>query len=51
MTWDMSYDSFEQFPVQQKWFASCEALAHLKYLQEKGKVKREFQGDSFVFSV
>lgn len=40
MTWDLSYDSFEQFPVQQKWFAAGEALSHLRYLDGLGKVFR-----------
>ena len=29
MTWDMTYDSLEQFPISQKWFAPVESLAHL----------------------
>ena len=41
MTWDMTYDSWEEFPVQQKWFATGEAIAHLKYLEEQGKVAWE----------
>lgn len=51
MTWDITYRSFDEFPVAQKWFASGEALAHLKYLEEKGLVQKELQGKSFVFSI
>lgn len=51
MTWDITYRSFDEFPVAQKWFASGEALAHLKYLEEKGWVQKELQGKSFVFSI
>jgi glyoxylase-like metal-dependent hydrolase (beta-lactamase superfamily II) len=51
MNWDMSYESWEQFPSSQKWFASGEAIAHLKYLVEKGKVRREIQGQKVVFSL
>ena len=40
MTWDMTYDSWEQFPVPQKWFATGEAIAHLRYLEQKGLVQR-----------
>ena len=40
MTWDMTYDSFEQFPIAQKWFATGEALAHLKYLEGRGQLAR-----------
>lgn len=50
MTWDMSYDSFEQFPVSQKWFAAGEAVAHLKYLEEKGLVLREMRDQGIFFS-
>jgi len=41
MTWDIVCDSWEQFPVSQKWFATGEAIAHLRYLQEKGLVIKE----------
>lgn len=51
MTWDITYHSFDEFPVAQKWFASGEALAHLKYLEEKGLVQKEMQEKSFVFSI
>jgi glyoxylase-like metal-dependent hydrolase (beta-lactamase superfamily II) len=40
MDWDLSYKSWEQFPVSQKWFACGEAIAHLKYLESKGQVKK-----------
>ncbi len=38
MTWDMSYDSWEQFPAYQRWFATGEALAHLAHLMQEKKV-------------
>ena len=40
MTWDIEYESWEQFPVAQKWFATGEAIAHLRYVEEKGMVFR-----------
>ena len=40
MTWDIDCESWEKFPVAQKWFAVGEAIAHLLYLESKGKVKR-----------
>jgi len=43
MTWDMDYESWDLFPVSQKWFATGEAIAHLKYLEEEGKIRRETQ--------
>ncbi len=41
MTWDIDCKNWEDFPIPQKWFASGEALAHLQYLQGKGRVKKE----------
>lgn len=51
MTWDMTYDHFEDFPIAQKWFAAGEALAHLKYLETKGQVKKRLVDDTFLFSL
>ena len=50
MTWDISYKSWDLFPPSQKWFAFGEAMAHLKYLEEEGKVRREMQEQEIVFS-
>ncbi|MBS4031564.1 MAG: MBL fold metallo-hydrolase [Clostridiales bacterium] len=50
MTWDMTYDTFEEFPVSQKWFAAGEALAHLKYLEGLKDVKREVLDNTVIFS-
>lgn len=36
MTWDLDCDSWDDFPKAQKWFATGEAIAHLRYLQRKG---------------
>ena len=41
MTWDIVCDSWELFPVAQKWFAVGEAVAHLKYLVGLGQVHRQ----------
>ncbi len=49
MTWDIGYKSWDLFPPAQKWFAFGEALAHLKYLEEEGKVGREMEGQGLVF--
>ncbi|MBN1470236.1 MAG: MBL fold metallo-hydrolase [Syntrophaceae bacterium] len=40
MTWDIDCENWEQFPTAQKWFAVGEAIAHLLYLESKGRVKR-----------
>ncbi len=49
MGWDIIYDSWDLFPVSQKWFAIGEAIAHLKYLQEKGVIRRERWEQRIVF--
>jgi glyoxylase-like metal-dependent hydrolase (beta-lactamase superfamily II) len=38
MTWDLDCDSWEEFPLAQKWFATGEAISHLRYLERKGFV-------------
>ncbi len=45
MTWDIVCDSFEQFPVSQKWFATGEAIAHLVYLEGIERVRSELTGE------
>ena len=41
MTWDIKYDSWNDFPVAQKWFATGEAISHLRFLEEKQLVTKE----------
>lgn len=40
MTWEVSYTSWEQFPLAQKWFATGEAITHLEYLWYRNKIRR-----------
>jgi glyoxylase-like metal-dependent hydrolase (beta-lactamase superfamily II) len=49
MTWDIGFKSWDIFPPAQKWFAFGEAMAHLKYLEEEGKVERQIEGQGLVF--
>jgi glyoxylase-like metal-dependent hydrolase (beta-lactamase superfamily II) len=51
MNWDILCDSWDLFPVSQKWFATGEAIAHLKYLKEKEIIRREMQKQKIVFSL
>ncbi|MBR9980354.1 MAG: MBL fold metallo-hydrolase [Desulfatitalea sp.] len=39
MSWDIRCDSWEDFPVAQKWFATGEAIAHLRYLEGQGNIQ------------
>ncbi len=38
MSWDIAAQSWDDFPIVQKWFAVGEALTHLKHLERKGAV-------------
>ena len=51
MSWDILCDSWDLFPVSQKWFATGEAIAHLKYLKEKGIIKSDIRKERIVFSM
>ena len=51
MSWDIDCSSWEQFPTPQKWFATGEAIAHLKYLEGEGRVIREIKNGINVFSL
>ena len=49
MAWDIDCESWDDFPLPQKWFAGGEAMAHLQYLQGQGKVVRELNGGKAFF--
>jgi hypothetical protein len=51
MTWDLDCDSWEEFPRAQKWFATGEAIAHLRYLQRKGFIVRKDEGTMIAFTL
>jgi glyoxylase-like metal-dependent hydrolase (beta-lactamase superfamily II) len=51
MSWDIVSDSWDLFPVSQKWFATGEAIAHLKYLKEEGRIRSEMRKQKTVFSI
>ena len=44
MTWDIAYESWDRFPVAQRWFATGEAISHLRYLEEEGRLTRRSEG-------
>ncbi|MFZ0448192.1 MAG: hypothetical protein WAL98_03035 [Desulfatiglandaceae bacterium] len=50
MTWDIKAKSWEQFPLMQKWFATGEANAHLRYLQGKQQVHSEIRDGQVFYS-
>lgn len=51
MDWDIVCDSWDLFPSPQKWFAMGETLAHLKYLEEEGMIKKEERGQKRLYSL
>jgi len=51
MTWDRKAESWERFPVAQKWFATGEAISHLRYLEEEGRVRRKTDDKLTVYSL
>jgi glyoxylase-like metal-dependent hydrolase (beta-lactamase superfamily II) len=51
MTWDIGYKAWDMFPPAQKLFAFGEAMAHLKYLEEEGKVGWRMEKQGIVFFI
>lgn len=49
MSWNIVYDSWDLFPVSQKWFGFGETIAHLKILEEEGDVAWLFRSKSISF--
>jgi hypothetical protein len=50
MTWDIDCESWADFPIAQKWFATGEAIAHLRYLESEGRIKRNTESEIVTFS-
>lgn len=51
MKWDLSVKEFENFPTPQKWFATGEAIAHLKYLHSQELVKVEKLPNNILYNI
>ena len=50
MSWDLKAESWDHFPRAQKWFATGEAIAHLRYLEEEGLINRKIEENIVLFS-
>ncbi len=50
MTWDLDADGWNDFPLMQKWFATGEALAHLRFWEVEGKMKSEIKNEVIYFT-
>ena len=52
MSWDIESESFDQFPITQQWFAHCEAIAHLLYLRDVGRlITRQREDGVILFEI
>jgi len=49
MSWDILASGWDDFPVAQQWFATGEALAHLRYLEDAGRIQRRIDQDIVRF--
>ena len=51
LDWDLSYKFWHEFPLPQKWFATGEALSHLRYLEREGLVQADRDGEIIRYSL
>lgn len=49
MKWKIRAESWEAFPLQQKWFATGECFAHLDYLLRRGEIGRTEEDGVFRY--
>ena len=49
MSWDIRARTWDDFPLMQRWFATGETIAHLRYLEDKGLVARQQPDDQIVY--
>jgi hypothetical protein len=51
MTWNADADSWDSFLVTQSFFATGVSFAHVRYLEEKGEVRRKMGGQPVIYSL
>lgn len=49
MTWDIKCESWDEFPLAQKWFATGEAISHLRYLNGRGRIGRVRENGLYLY--
>lgn len=49
--WDIKASCWENFPIAQQWFATGEALSHLRYLEERGDIIKNLSGENIRFAL
>lgn len=47
--WNVDYASWDRFPLFQKYLAVGETLAHLKFLEEQGQVKKSKRAETILY--
>ncbi|MBT8340797.1 MAG: MBL fold metallo-hydrolase [Desulfatitalea sp.] len=50
MTWEIRANTWEDFPVAQKWFATGEAIAHLRYLAERKRIRERIENNRIIYA-
>ena len=50
MSWDIVANSWSDFPIMQRWFATGEAIAHLRFVEGKGLIQRELVDGQILYS-
>ena len=50
LTWDIRARSWDDFPIMQRWFATGEAIAHLRWLEDLGELRRKDAGERILYS-
>ncbi|ABW68360.1 MBL fold metallo-hydrolase [Desulfosudis oleivorans] len=51
MTWDIAAENWDAFPPAQKWFATGEAISHLRYLENKNRIFRKTEDPVITYAV
>lgn len=51
MTWDIKFDLWDELPVPQRWFATGEALSHIRYLVKLGFLLETLERGRYFYSV
>lgn len=49
LKWSMRGKSWDEFPMEQKWFAVGETIAHLDYLRVRGELKKQKDQEIFRY--
>lgn len=51
MTWNIRCNSWEDFPIGQKWFAVGECHSHLRHLEKTGKIACNYDEEILKFNI